>query len=56
MYMPAGILSISEIPMSWTLLGLINSMLMVDEEPPKTVEGWNPFTTSIARSLIVNWA
>src|SRR6185503_17922425 len=46
-----GMLSVNEIFVRVTLPGLINSMLMVEEEPPKTVSGSKPFTRSIARPL-----
>jgi hypothetical protein len=54
-----GILSVKEMFVSVTLLGLISSMLMVEAEPPKTVRGSNPLTRaieSVAPAVTVKFA
>lgn len=44
---PFGMLSVKAIPVSVTVPGLINWILIVEAEPPKTVNGSKPFTTAI---------
>lgn len=44
---PFGILSANPMPESVRLPGLINSMLIVEADPPKTVKGLNPLTRAI---------
>ena len=50
---PAGILSLNAIPDSASVPGLSNSILMVEAEPPKTVNGLKPFTIAIDLLLAV---
>lgn len=47
----AGIVSVKAIPVSVAVPGLINSMLIVDEAPPVTINGSNPLTSSMRRVL-----
>lgn len=49
--MLSGILSVKAIPVSVAVPGLINSILIVEEAPPVTINGSKPFTNSIARVL-----
>ena len=49
--MPAGILSVNSMPANAIVPGFSNSILMVEEEPPKTVNGLKPFT--IAMDLLL---
>lgn len=44
-----GMLSVNVIAVSATLFGLIKWMLIVDAEPPKTVNGSKPLTRAMAR-------
>ena len=44
---PFGMLSVNAMPVSATVPGLINWILIVEAEPPKTVNGSKPFTTAI---------
>lgn len=53
---PVGILSVKLIPFSDELFGLINKMLIVEAEPPKTVRGLKPFTTAIEMSETISRA
>ena len=46
---PPGIVSVKAMPVNGTFPGLINRTLMVEEAPPKTVNGSKPLTTAIAR-------
>jgi hypothetical protein len=46
-----GMLSVNEMFVRVTFPGLISSRLMVEAEPPKTVNGSKPLTRSIARAL-----
>ncbi len=48
---PFGILSVNEMPDSATEPGLSNSILIVEADPPKTVNGLKPFT--IAMDLLL---
>jgi len=50
---PTGIVSVKPIPTKSVLFGLINSTLMVDAEPPKTVSGSKPLTIPMERSATV---
>lgn len=45
--MPLGMLSVNAMPVSATVPGLINRMLIVEEAPPKTVNGSKPLTKVI---------
>lgn len=47
--MLVGMLSVNAMPVSVALLGLINSILIVEAAPPVTINGSKPFTISIAR-------
>ena len=49
-YIPDGMVSVKLIPVNDTVLGLISWMLIVEEEPPKTVRGLKPLTIPIKRS------
>lgn len=44
---PSGILSVNAMPDSATVPGLSNSILIVEAEPPKTVNGLKPFTMAM---------
>jgi hypothetical protein len=48
--MPLGMLSLKAIPVSVTAPGLIKSILIIEDEPPKTWGGSNPFTREIDRA------
>ena len=48
---PFGMLSVNAMPVSGTVPGLINWILIVEAEPPKTVNGSKPFTTAIDKLL-----
>lgn len=48
---PLGILSVNAIPVSATVPGLINWILIVEEAPPKTVKGSKPLTKVIDKLL-----
>src|ERR1041384_5076543 len=48
---PLGMLSVNAMPVSATVPGLINWMLIVDAAPPKTVNGSKPLTKVIDKLL-----
>ena len=56
MTIPVGILSVKLISDKSASFGLIKSMLMVDDEPPKTVKGSKPFTNPMVRSVTRRFA
>ena len=49
-----GIVSVKVMPVSGTVPGLINSMLIVELAPPVTIRGSKPLTSSIANPVTLD--